>query len=284
MTASSYYIITIGVAAAFFLVVWGVSDDYNVETPWITAAISSSMLIVGAIVLREVIIRSARRKALHRQTIPAGSPRRDDVNGKLTIALNTRILKEIKKRSDAANVLRKVPEAHREVFELCGEYLLRVEQELKVISPASLRLEPILSGRRKASKMHRFHMLRWAEIEATQLTFRAQSDEDPKVRLAAADNALSTVQTALQIYPEERALEESRALLDDMVVSMNVSQCVSDAEQAVSQGGYARARGLYRDALLYLGRDNISTTARTEAACRINAAIEKIRHYEQDRR
>lgn len=255
---------------AFFFIVWGILNDYSAETPWITAGIGGSIVIVVSVVVREIYLRRARRRAALRQPAPA------DVSGKLTIELNARILKEIKKRSDAANVLAKIAAAHREVFELCREYLGRVEEELISIRSGSPRLEPILSGRKKAAKLHRFHMLRWAELEATELTLRAQSEG----KAAAAGAALATVDLALESYPAERALQESRSLLGEMVVSMNVSEVMVEAERAAAGGDRKRAVSLCREALRLLEAGDVATPGRRQAAEHIRAEIEKIGQFE----
>ncbi len=204
----------VAIAGVFFFVVWGVLHDYGAETPWITAGIGASIVIVAAVVIREGFARRGRKRILIRHAAVA------DPSGKLTVEVNAHILGEIQKRSDAANVLDKLAAAHREVFELCGEYLGRVEEDLKTIRANSPRLEPILRGKKKASKIHRFHMLRWAELEATELTLRSQSHGDAAARLYSADRALMTVRTALAVYPAERKLVESEMLLSEIVTSL----------------------------------------------------------------
>ena len=119
-------------------------------------------------------------------------------------------------------------------------------------------------------------MLRWAELEATELTVRSQSGGDASKRLEAADRALMTVDTALEAYPAERALQESHELLREMVVSLNVSRIIVEAERFAAAGDLSGAIALYRDALSYLGRDNIVTPERQGVAIRITEEIERL--------
>src|SRR5687767_13331390 len=67
LPASTYYVLAVGVAVAFFFLFWGVLHDAGEETPWVTAGVSASMLLCGAAVLREIILRRARHRLLGQQ-------------------------------------------------------------------------------------------------------------------------------------------------------------------------------------------------------------------------
>jgi len=278
MPASGYYVLAIAISAAFFFLVWGILHDNGEETPWVTSGIGASILLVGFVLLRELIMRRSRSRFLAEQRrAPLAETVDPRIPGKLTIERNASILREIKKRSDAANVLNKFSAGHREVFELCAEYLNLIDDELKRVNAGSPRLGPLLNGRSKGAEYHRFHMLRWAEIEATELTIRAQTETNVSERAEAAREALAAVETAIASYPAERALKESHSLLTEMVLSIEVAYRVDEAEKATEWGDLALAKTLYRDALFMLGRDNVQNAEREQAASRINAAIEKIR-------
>jgi len=88
------------------------------------------------------------------------------------------------------------------------------------------------------------------------------------------------IESALESYPSEPSLLQSKELLQDMVVSIKVSDWVEKAERAEFEQDYAKARSHYRDALFYLGRDNIQSDGREEAAARINVEIERLRILE----
>ena len=287
LPASNYYVFSIAVSAAFFFLVWGILHDGGEETPWITSGISASMLLCGAVILREVIFRRARNRFLRQQkrmdtSVFNAYSRFGENRGqhKLTLEMNASILNQIRQKSEAAQVLNKFSSCHREVFELCGEYLVRNEVELKGVSAGSPRLAALLKGRAAATGYHRFHMLKWAEIESRSMTNDATSRVNKNEKIEAAQNALNVIEVALASYPSETSLLESRELLSEMVVSIKVSHWVERAERAAFKGDYAKAKSLYRDALFYLGRDNIFNDDREQAAALINAEIDRIRLLE----
>jgi hypothetical protein len=283
LPASNYYVLAVAVSTMFFFLVWGILHDGGDEMPWVTAGISASMLLCGAVILREIILRRARsRYLLHRRAM---DNRVQDARAqlgdsqyatKLTLERNAAILEEIKRKSDAAKVLNKFSSGHREVFEFCSEYISRNESELKTVSASSPRLSALLKGRAAATNFHRFHLLRWAEIESRTLANEAISRADAKEKIEAAQNALSVIDSALRSYPLESSLLESRELLRDVVVSMKVSRLVEEADRAAFNRNYAEAKSLYRDALFYLGRDSIQSHEREQVAMKINAAIERV--------
>lgn len=180
--------------------------------------------------------------------------------------------------------MNKFSAGHREVFELCREYLHKIEDELKSVSAGSPRLAALLKGRTSASEYHRYHMLKWAEIESRTLTAEATNRINTNEKIEAAQNAMNVIETALASYPAETSLRESRELLGEMVVSIKVSHWFERAERAAFKGDYAKAKSLYRDALFYLGRDNVQNEDREQAAALINAEIEKLRHLEDNER
>ncbi len=287
LPASNYYVFSVALSAAFFFVMWGVLHDASEETPWITAGVSSSVLLCGAVILREVILRRARNKFLRQQNLmdhsvfDAYSRLGEDRNrNKLTVEKNSAILREIRQKSEAAQVLNKFSSGHREVFELCSDYLERIEGELKLIGPNSNRLGSLLKGRTLAVEYHRFHMLKWAEIESRSMTSDANNLANTTKKIEAAQSALNVIDLALESYPSESNLLQSHEVLTEMIVSIKVSHWAERAERSAFKGNYARARSLYRDALFYLGRDNIHNEDRKQAAAFINAEIEKIRNLE----
>ncbi len=287
LPASSYYVLAVAVSVAFFFLIWDILNNGREDTPWVTAGISASVLLCGAVILREVILRRARNRLLYQQRIidsrvegahaRVGDQR--DAN-KLTLERNAAILAELKQKSDAAKVLNKFSAAHREVFELCGEYIARNEIELKTVNASSPRLAPLLRGRTVVADYHRYHLLRWAEIEARSLTVEARNRAKPSERIEAGQSALGVVDSALEFYPSEPSLIESRELLVDLVASIKVADWVERAERAVFKGNYPRAITLYKEALYYLGRENVGGHDREQAAIHINAAIDRIRAME----
>ncbi len=289
LPASNYYVLSIAVSAAFFFLVWGILHDSGEEMPWVTAGVGASVLLAGAVVLREVILRRARQRYLRQQRIMenrvTAANLRSQINdprqsNKLTLEHNASILNEIRQKSEAAKLLNKFSAGHREVFEICGEYISLNENELKTVNPNSPRLAPLLKGRSTVAEYHRYHLLKWAEIETRTLTIEAQNRSRTADKVEAAQSALNVIETALHFYPQEPSLLQSHEVLQEMTVSIKVSHLIERAERAAFKGDYARAKSLYRDALFYLGRDHIQSDMREQAARRINEEIEHLRGLE----
>lgn len=276
MPASNYYVLAFAVAAAFFFVVWGILEDEGVKAPWQTAGVSACVLLCGAVVLREVFIRRARNRFLRQPPAKNRSSQNDGIANKLTTEKVAAVLQEIRRKSDAANVLDKISSGHREVFELCMAFVQRVDIELPIVKAGSPRLAALIKGRNAATEMHKFHTLRWAEIESRVLTAEAGSHVEPEQRIRAAQKALDVIDRALDAYPSEKSLVQSRHLLSELAVSIKVSHAVEEAEKTAFRGDYADARKLYRDALFYLGRENTQSVERELAAQRILEAMEKL--------
>jgi len=275
--------LAVGISTAFFFLVWGILHDGGDEMPWVTAGIGAGTLLCGAAVLREVFIVRARRRLLRQERLLDERRRSIHNEGvdsrsssKLSLEMNAAILSEIRRKSEAAEVLKMLSAGHREVFDLCREYLSRNENELKTVSARSPRLTALLKGRSAASDYHRYHLLQWAEIETRTLTGVARGKTTTDEKIEAAHNALSVLDSALESYPAEQRLLQSRELLLEMLVSAEVSHWIGQAERCVLDGDYAGARRLYREALIYLGHDNVQSQGRDQAAAHINSAIERL--------
>lgn len=270
----------LAISAAVFFVLWGILNDSGVEAPWVTSGVAGSSVLFLAVIVREIVLRRARTRYIRQQRRLQMAPPRvsgsRDQRGKLTLERNAAILDEIRRKSEAALVLNKLSAGHREVFELCSEYISQNEGELKSVSAGSPRLAPLLKGRSSASELHRYHMLRWAEIEVTNLTNEARSLATPEERLSAAAEALDVLNRSLASYPSETSLLQSRDLIQELAVSIKVSGWIEQAERAEFKGEYAEARSLYRDALFELGRDNVYSASREAAADKIRAEIDRL--------
>ncbi|MEJ7624187.1 MAG: hypothetical protein WKF34_09355 [Pyrinomonadaceae bacterium] len=277
--ATSYYALVAMACLAFFILSWGILTAENVDAAWAVAGLSCGILFAGAIILREVVFRRARERLL-KQERAMSSQFSDPPDGrnpdKLTLKKNAAALGEIKRKSDAANVLNNLSAGHREVFELCSGYLRRVENELKNVSPSSPRLTAILKGRSAAAEFHRYHMLKWAEIESRSLAETARSGETSEVRSKAVEGAISVIEAAIEMYPSDGSLAASQSLLQELAVSIRVTEYVDQAERKVFEGRYEDARSLYREALYDLGRGGVDTPGRAQAAEKIRLAMERI--------
>ncbi len=287
MPASNYYALAASLVLAFFFLVWGILHDGGEETPWFTAGIGASIILFGAVILREIVLRRAHKRYLllqrsfDKQLVDVYSRIPSDRHSeKLSIEQNAAILRDIEKKSKAAKTLGNLAAVHREVLDLCGEYLALNERELAHVGSGSPRLVPLRKSRERVARYHRFHMLKWAEIEVRDRTFEAGNRLEMNEKVEAGQGAINVIDTALQFYPDERTLIESRGVLIEMLASIQVTRLVEKAEREAFKANYDGALSLYRDALFYLGRDNVSSSERDQAALRINAEIERLRHLQ----
>lgn len=287
LPASNYYILAGAIGLALFFLSWGILHDGGDETPWITAGIGFSIFMVGAVVLRELILRRNRNRYLAQQrefdrhiadaVTRIGEGHRSD---KLTIERNDRIISDIKRKSEAAKVLNKFADAHREVFELCDQYLEINDRESRLIRTGSPRVRALRKGRESVSRFHRFHLLQWAQIETRNMTHEVTGLVETGDKVSALQNALGVIDSALEYYPAERSLVESRLVLSEMLTTVKVSHFVEKAELSAFKGDVKQALSLYRDALFYLGRDNAKSEQRDAAAQRIMFEIDRLHELE----
>lgn len=283
LPASNYYILAAAVAIAFFFLVWGILHEGEDQAPWIPAGIGTSLVLVGAVFLREIVLRKARNRYLLVQkrldyNLDSATlhTKNNAAEKKLTLEKNAEIIKQIQKKSDAAKVLMKLSDGHQEVFKICYEYLEINRNELVNVGAGSPRLAALRRGREIARELHRFHLLAWAEIESRQLTQEARNRGTIAEKTETAQRALNVLQTALEHYPDERRLVESEEAVRDFVTSIRVAHFVEQAERSVFKGNYKRAVSHYKDALFFLARENRPSRETDLLAEQINLEIQKI--------
>jgi tetratricopeptide (TPR) repeat protein len=282
LPASNYYILAAAVAIASFFLVWGILHDGD-DAPWVPAGIGASLILIGAVFLREIVLRKARNRYLLAQkrldfTLDSASlhTKNSAPEKKLTLEKNAEIIKQIQKKSDAAKVLMRLSEGHQEVFELCGEYLEINRRELVNVGAGSPRLAALRRGREIVGEVHKFHLLAWAEIESRQLTQDARNRATIIEKIETAQRALNVLQTALQYYPNERQLIESEEAVREFVTSIRVAHFIEQAERSAFKGNYKRAVSHYKDALFFLARENKQSKDTHLLAEKINLEIQKI--------
>jgi hypothetical protein len=282
-SAINYYLLASAVCLFLFFLGWGLLHDAGEETPSITSGIGALLLLGGAVLMREALLKrsvhavqGASQLQHIRDDMRPRPPLPPQTSDKLTIERNAALISEIGRKSDAAEVLGSYAAVHREIFDLCDAYLTKSGLELRHIGIGSPRLGALRKGRETVSRYHRYHLLRWAEIETGNLNRRAMETAAASDKVDAAHSALGIIDFALGFYPEERPLIDSRAALGEIVVSIEVSALVEEAEREVFQGNIRNARRNYRDALFLLGRDNVHNEGRDIAAERIIAEIEKL--------
>src|SRR3982751_1240487 len=67
LSALNYYILVIAIAAALFFVLWGLLHDGGEEVPWVGAGLAASIVIAGAVFVREFILRISHGRQIAEQ-------------------------------------------------------------------------------------------------------------------------------------------------------------------------------------------------------------------------
>lgn len=283
LPASNYYILSAAAAIAFFFLVWGILHDGDEHAPWIPAGIGASLILIGAVFLREIVLRKARNRYLLVQkqldhTLDSATlhAKQNAAEKKLTLEKNSEIIRQIQKKSEAARILMKLSDGHQEVYELCGEYLKINKRELQTVGAGSPRLAALRRGRETVKEIHKFHLLAWAEIESRHLTQEAKISATMAEKTETAQKALNVLETALQFYPNERRLIESEAAVREFATSIRVAHFIEQAERSAFKGNYKRAVSHYKDALFFLAREGGRNKETDLLAEHINAEIQKI--------
>jgi hypothetical protein len=287
LPAPSFYVLAVAVTIAVFFVIWRFLQEEREETPWIMAGLVASVVLSGAVILREVILRRARNRIFETQKRLDRSLKGVGLNSvvpdrpnKLTLERNSTILREIRQKSDAARVLGNMASGHKEVVELCERYLSINARELTKVGPGSPRLAPLLKGKDISEDLHRYHMLQWAEVEARSLGDQARVETKAADKVKVAGKALSVLDSVLQHYPDEPKLTASADALNEFIANVKISDWVEKAQKATFRGNYKQAKKHYNDALFFVGRYLSNLHGRDLTLAKINEELEKINHLE----
>lgn len=242
LPASTYYFLAIAVAIGVFFLTWAILAESKEESPWISAGLMASVSMISAVLVREVIIRTRRNAVSSAQrrldaTILSASvlPRREQTSNKLSLERNAILLAEIERKSEAARVLHTLAESHQEVFLLCEQYIDVASRELPNIGVGSPRLVAIKKGRDRAARLHKYHMLKWAEIGLRRDVAHLDLDQMPG-SLESAEVALRVAETALTYYSDHRELLESKLLIESFISSARALEAIERAERAELSG------------------------------------------------
>ena len=190
--------------------------------------------------------------------------------------MHSAALRALQKQSAAADAGDSPPETHRELYDLCTEYLAGAEQVWRSpgLSPES-RLA-LRAGQERVRTLQRHHLLTWARGSALSFTHEAQQRSRLYEKVEIANRALDCIDSALKIYPEEEELHRSARAVREFITSSRVAHWVELAQRAAFKGHYKRAIDCYRDALFYLTRDGVDQD-REAGAERISREIELLR-------
>jgi tetratricopeptide (TPR) repeat protein len=261
--------------ALFFLLWWMLQGE---ENPWVPAGLAASVVMLVAVASREAIIRIAWSRhmlELDRSQRHGHTSRRSHSSTRFASVGSTswRALQRQAAEVDAGNSL---PEAHREIYQLCAEYLASTEEAMRKGDLTSENRLALRAYQERARALQRHHLLTWARDSARSLTREAQQRVRLHEKIEIANRALECLDSALQIYPDDHELNESAGAVREFITSSRVAHWVELAERAAFKGHYRRAIDCYRDALFFLTRDD-SDNAHQATAERITREIELLR-------
>jgi tetratricopeptide (TPR) repeat protein len=268
-------ITTASAASLFFLLWWMLQAE---EAPWVPAGLAASVLLLVAASARLMVTRRAR-VAPPRNFVSSDRhrPRSHSHSGSVmrSTSLHAAALRALQKQSVDADE-KDVPEVHRELYEMCTEYLAGAEKAL--LSPA---LQPdgriaLRAGQDRVRDLQKHHLLTWARGSARTLTHEAQKRVRLYEKIETANRALDCIDSALKVFPDEEELNVSARAIREFITSSRVAHWVELAERAAFKGYHQRAIDCYKDALFYLTRDRASAAGEA-AAERITREIDFLR-------
>ncbi len=261
-------------AALFFVVWWLLQAD---ESPWLPAGLAASMVMLVAAFARLLVARRVRPHA--RQLNHEGhdhSARRPTLTQVMhSTSRHAAALRALQRQSAAADE-KDDANTHRELYELCSEYLSGADKALQSPALQADGRVALRAGQERVREMQRHHLLTWARSSARLLTHEAQQRVRLYEKVETANRALDCIDQALKVYPDDQDLRTSAQAVQEFITSSRVAHWVELAERAAFKGHFQRAMDCYRDALYYLGRDK-SDSAGEETAARILKEIDILR-------
>ena len=228
---------------------------------------ASVVMLVAASASLAVVRRSRTRpfREQHSRERWAHSMPRQSGNLTHSSSRHSATLRALQRQSADADARELPPQAHRDLYDLCSEYLSGAEHALHSGSlPTEARLA-LRTGQERVRVMQRHHLLTWARGSARALTREAQQRVRLYERVETANRALECIDSALRAYPDEEELKVSARAVREFITSSRVAHWVELAERAAFKGHYRRAIDRYRDALFYLTRDGLDADQETGA-------------------
>ena len=263
-------------AALFFVLWWMLQGE---ENPWVPAGLAASVLMLAAALARLAIARRARTRPLRQprsRERHGHSMQRPSGKVMQSTRLHTAGLRALQKQSADADARDLPPPAHRDLYDLCTDYLRGAEQALQSPSLSAEARLALRAGQERVGTLQRHHLLIWARGSARALTHEAQQRVRLYEKVETANRALECIDSALKVYPDEEELRVSARAVRDFITSSRVAHWVELAERAAFKGQYRRAIDRYRDALFYLTRDGTDQD-REAGAQRITKEIDLLR-------
>lgn len=263
-----------GVSTALFFVLWWALQGE--ENPWVLAGLTASVVMLVAFAARLTVVRRNRMRPRHPSQRHGHSMQRPSGKVMQSTSLHSAGLRALQKQSADADARDLPPQAHRDLYDLCTDYLQGAEQALQSPSLAAEGRLALRAGQERVRTLQRHHLLTWARGSARAFTHEAQQRVRLYEKLETANRALECIDSALKVYPDEEELKVSARAVREFITSSRVAHWVELAERAAFKGYYRRAIDRYRDALFYLTRDGADQD-REAGAERITREIELLR-------
>ncbi len=291
LPAISYYFLTLAIAFIVFFLIWGLLHEGGDQTPWIPAGVLSSVILICAVFLREIFLRNARKRYVEAKRqldynlskLPKISSQRQK-HRKFTLQQNSSMLNHIKEKSDAASVLKRLPDAHLGVFEICNEYLIFTNRELKWIDKNSPRYLAVKKGRRKVRHTHKYHLLKWAEVETKKYTLEAKNQTTVVKKVEFAQKALTVLNSALKYYQKDAKLVESYEAITEFISTIKITNLIETADKMAFRGQNKEAIDQYNDILFLLTRENLNLRDKYILTEKVESEIQKLYRLEDAER
>jgi len=244
------------VAAALFFVLWWMLQAE--ESPWVPAGLAASVVMLVAAFARLLVarraVRNRDRQAMHNSYRRAAPYRAAFTQVMHSTSRHAAALRALQRQSAAADT-RDAAETHRELYELCNEYLTGAETALHSPALQADSRVALRAGQERVREMQKRHLLTWARNSARSLTHEAQQRSRLYEKVENANRALDCIDQALKVYPDDDELKTSARAVREFITSSRVAHWVELAERAAFKGHFHRAIDCYRDALYYLSRD-----------------------------
>jgi hypothetical protein len=292
MPSTAGYMAAAGLtAAALFFVLLGMLHGSGEDAAWVPAGLAASVVMMVAIAAREVVMRRAWTRYIleqgrHDLPLSSSSARESSRrsagssssgNGGQTAELHSAAWRTLQRKSAEADAPGAQPEAHLDAYHLCKEYLAGTDEALRAPNLSAEKRAALRTGQERARALQKHHLMRWTREASRLLTDTAQQQVLIAHKIETAMRALSVIDSARKLYPEEAQLQASATALQEFIGSIKIAHWVELAERAAFKGQHLRAINRYRDALFYLSREAVGEEARAETAERIGREIELLR-------
>jgi tetratricopeptide (TPR) repeat protein len=265
------------IAAALFFVLWWMLQGE--ESPWVPAGLAASVVMLVAAFARLLVARRGRISYRARDSNERADHYESGVRSYEELmqsrSSHAAALRALQKQSADADA-KDSPATHRQLYELCSEYLTGAERALQTSTIRPDGRIALRAGVERVRELQKHHLLTWARGSARALTYEAQQRGRLFEKIETANRALECIDSALKLYPDEEQLNVSAQAVREFITSSRVAHWVELAERAAFKGYYQRAIDCYKDALYYLNRDRPDSHGEA-AADRITREIQLLR-------